>query len=193
MYNLLPFVKKFEEDVLGRMVFDVSHALDFNLDSRPIDEMLSEAERTDLGLRLKKEHLFVHLCCHHYREASHASWIMLGKDLNLIKFCDVREFIISEMDEKEIHNAIEFAKKYGLEKAVYFTIYFVKEIYHDGYEDEILKRLSITDTRFLYQYGENEYDEVQTRKKDFWTSLFAENNIDELTEKPKYDSLIEIK
>ena len=192
LYNLLPYRKKFEEDVFECMVFDISHSLDYSLDGRPVDEMISNANNNEGKLTLKPEHFFIHLCCHHYREASHASWIMMGKDLNLIKFCDVREFIINKMNEDNIEAAINFAKKYDLEKAVYFTIYFVKEIYNDGYEDKILDKLEIDDLEFLYQYGENEFDEIKTRKKDFWTSLFSETNIDEITEKPKYNGIVEL-
>lgn len=190
MYNLLPYVKKFGDIALDCMVFDISHSLDFSLNEKPIDEMISNAENHNGMLYLKPEHFFVHMCCHHYREASHASWIMLGNDLNLIKFCDVREYVLNNMNEDSIRNAILFAQKYGLEKAIYFTIYFLKEIYCDGYEDGILNSLGIVDTEFLYQYGENEYDKIKTRKKDFWTSLFSENNIDEISEKPKYTDVI---
>lgn len=190
MYNLLPYVKVFEDIDMGCMFFDISHSLDFSLDGAPIDEMITMAERSDGFLTLRPEHFFVHMCCHHYREASHASWIMLGNDLNLIKFCDVREYVMNVMSSENIEKAIQFSKKHHLEKAVYFTVYFLKEIYNDGYEDEILKSLGIDDLAFLYQFGENEFDEIQTRKKDFWTSLFSENNIDEITIDPKYNRII---
>lgn len=94
------------------------------------------------------------------------------------------------MKHDDILEAINFAKKHNLQKAVYFTIYFVKEIYNTGFEDEILNSLDISDESFLYEYGENEYDEVKTRKKDFWTSLFDRNNKDEIQELPKYTAIL---
>lgn len=190
MYNLLPYIKVDHSNPNNTVFFDLSFALDFSLNANPIDEMLNMSVANEKGIELLPEHFLVHICCHHYREASNVAWIMLGKDLNLIKFCDVREFIVQKMDAGSISKAIEFAKKYGLEKAMYFTIYFTREIYNDGYETEILKSLDIEDEAFLYQFGEKDYDELQTRKKDFWTSLFSDNNKDEIVQEPKYKNLI---
>ena len=190
MYSLLPYIK-IDNDIPKRtVIFDLSFALDFSLNTKPVEEMLDMALQTENGLELLPEHFLVHMCCHHYREASNVAWIMIGKDLNLIKFCDVREFILQKMNTASIAKAIQFAKNYNLEKALYFTIYFTREIYNDGYETEILKSLDIEDETFLYQFGEKDYDELQTRKKDFWTSLFSDNNRDELSQAPKYESLM---
>lgn len=190
MYNLLPYIKIDHNNPNNIVFFDLSFALDFSLNSVPIDEMLDMAISTEKGIELLPEHFLIHICCHHYREASNVAWIMLGKDFNLIKFCDVREFILQKMDSDSITKAIQFAKKHGLEKAIYFTIYFIREIYNDGYETEILESLGIEDEAFLYQFGEKDYGKLQTRKKDFWTSLFSDNNKDEIVQEPKYKSLI---
>ena len=191
MYNLLPYIKINNDIPKRTVIFDLSHALDFTLDALPVGEMLALSIPGNKSLELLPAHFFVHLCCHHYREASNVAWILIGKDLNLIKFCDVREFVLRKMDSNSIQAAIQFAKKYRLEKALYFTIYFTREIYNDGYETEILKALDIDDESFLYQFGEKDYNELQTRKKDFWTSLFSDNNRDEITAAPKYENLIE--
>lgn len=189
MYNLLPYVKVLDNPLLQTVIFDVSHSLDFSLNRLPIKEMIEQADFSDRIPCLSPEHFFVHMCCHHYREASHASWIMIGNDLNLIKFCDVREFILKKMDEATIQRAIQFAKRHNLEKAVYFTMYFVREIYQDGYETDILEQLDIEDESFLYEFGENEYEEVKVRKKDFWNSLFSDSNIDEIESLPSFVEL----
>ena len=190
MYNLLPYIKISDNAINTPIIFDFSFALDFSLDTRPIEEMLTLATKINDSLQLKPEHFLIHMCCHHYREASNVAWIMIGKDLNLIKFCDVREFILQKMNSSSINEAIKFAKKFNLEKAFYFTVYFIREIYNDGYETEILNMLGIKDETFLYQFGEKDYNELQTRKKDFWTSIFSDNNRDEISQTPKYDGLI---
>ncbi len=189
MYNLLPYVKVVDNPALKTVMFDISHSLDFSLDKAPVEEMIQNADFSKDIPCLAPEHFFIHMCCHHYREASNASWIMIGNDLNLIKFCDVREFILHKMDDDTMERAIQFAKKHNLEKAVYFTMYLIREIYNDGYETDILNKLDIDDESFLYEYGENEYEEVKVRKKDFWTSLFSENNIDEIDTLPSFVSL----
>jgi len=185
MYNLLPYIKINNDTPSRTIIFDFSFALDFSLDTSPVVEMLDFALASEFGVELLPEYFFVHMCCHHYREASNVAWILIGKDLNLMKFCDVREFVLQKMDPCSIAKAINFAKKHGLEKAVYFTMYFVREIYNDGYETEMLESLGIDDESFLYQFGEKDYDELQTRKKDFWSSIFSDDNIDEITLAPK--------
>lgn len=190
MYNLMPYIKLNDDVPNKTVVFDLSFALDFSLYVEPVNEMLDMAIEADTKLTLRPEHFLMHMCCHHYREASNTAWIMLGEDLHLIKFCDVREFILQKMNSDSIAKTIQFAKKYNLEKALYFTIFFTREIYRDGYETDILTSLNINDEEFMYQFGEKDYDEVQTRKKDFWTSLFSENNKDEIAQQPKYNNLI---
>lgn len=191
MYNLLPYIKINNDIPRKTVIFDLSFSLDFSLNTSPVNEMLDCAVEKENKLELLPEHFFIHMCCHHYREASNVAWILIGKDLNLIKFCDVREFVLQKMDNCSIQNAILFAKKYGIEKAVYFTIYFVREIYNDGYETDILNSLDIKDEKFLYEFGMNDYDEIHVRKKDFWSSLFLEDNKDEIVKAAKYKKLID--
>jgi hypothetical protein len=190
MYNLLPYVKFGSNIPNNAVIFDLSFALDFTLNTAIVDEMIDLADIMDGKIWLKPEHYFIHLCCHHYREASHTEWIRIGKDLTLMKFCDTREFIRNKMNSKNLDNALRFTKQYNCQKAVYFTVYFLREIYDDGYENEILSSLNINDDSYLYEFGENEFETTKRRKKDFWTSLFSDTNEDEITESPKYDSLL---
>ena len=190
MYNLLPYRKSIEDTVEEIIIFDYSHSLDFGLDTKPVEEMIANSFYMGNSWCLLAEHFFVHMCCHHYREASHTEWIRLGKDLNLIKFCDVREFALQKMNQESMEKAINFAKKYNLNKALYFTLYFLREIYGDGYETELLEKLEVEDPSFVFEFGENEYEHIQIRKKSFWNSFFDENNMEELNGNTKYDSLL---
>ena len=190
MYNLLPYVKTIEVPLESQIEFDFSHALDFSLDIQPVEEMINNSF-IEGGIRqLKPEHFFVHMCCHHYREASHTEWIRLGKDLNLIKFCDVRAFVMNKMDKRSMNAALKFAAKHKVERAVYFTLHFLEIIYNDGYERAVLQQLNIEDEDFIYLFGENEYVETKRRKKAFWNSFFDPDNTEELAEKTKYDELM---
>lgn len=188
MYNLLPYVKPSKEVTNSFIMFDFSFALDFSLDLKPVEEMIQNSVMVNEKKQLLPEHFFVHMCCHHYREASHIEWIRIGKDLTIMKFCDVRSFVLTKMDKESMNRAVEFAKKNGLEKAIYFTLYFLKVMYNDGYEDEVLSQLNINDTEFLFKFSEDGKTLSNTRKKDFWSSIFNENNRDEIVDsKPTYD------
>ena len=167
MYNLLRYIKLNHDVPIQTVICDYSFALDLSLSTKPIEEMLEMASQNNIGLELQPEHYFIHLCCNNYNDTTNVVWILNGSDINLIKYCDVREFVLQKMNTDSINKAIIFAKKYGFEKAVYFTIYFTRDIYNDVYETGILNSLSIEDEAFLYQFGEKDYGKPQKRKKIF--------------------------
>lgn len=190
MNSMHPFKKVVDCEYTKFLEFDFSFSLDFELKTEPVDVMVSRAKRGNNFLQLKPSDFFIHQCCHHYKEASNTAWVIFNSDINLIKFCDVREFIIREMNAKEFDDAISFAKEYGFEKAVYFTLFYLKIIYDDNYEEELLERLEIKDTSFLNKFGERDYDNPMVWKKDFWQRMFYSNQ-DELIEKPKFDGFVD--
>lgn len=174
MNNLMPFQKTTPIKSLPTVIFDFSFALDLSKDESAVKEMINNAD----GEYLRKAHFFVHLCAHLYKEATNAIWILETTDLNLIKFCDVREYIM-QMGRDDINEAVLFAQKYGFSKAVYYTCHYLQEIYNEDYS-EILKQFKLEDYSFLNQYGEADFGENSYWKKDFLDRLFAANNMDEL-------------
>ena len=190
MYNLLPYVKLISDPIDMQMIFDFSHALDFSLDAKPVQEMIESSYLDGKIRKLLPEHFFVHMCCHHYREASHVEWLRIGQDLNLIKFCDIREFIINELTDTQMEKAISFSKKHNVEKAVYFVLHFLNIIYCDGYEERWMQQLEIKNDDYVYMFGESEGQKVLTRQKEFWDSFFDINNSDEIISKPHYDDIV---
>lgn len=188
MYNLLPFTKPGEVVDHSFIVFDLSFALDFSLDTTPVEEMIECSIEANGKKQLLPEHFFVHMCCHHYREASHIEWIRIGKDLTVMKFCDVHSFVKMKMNRDTLNKAVLFAKKHGLEKAVYFTVYCLDILYHDGYELDVLEQLEIEDKEFLFKFSDDGRTLNNVRKKDLWASIFSEDNRDEINNsKPTYD------
>ena len=109
----------------------------------------------------------------------------MAKDLNLIKFCDIREYMLHYVNEAEKNEAIRFSKDYCLEKSIYFAMYYLNLIYSDGYENQIMDNLNIQDKQFLNSFGEGKNDE-SFFKRNFWERFFSCNNKDELTSKPSF-------
>jgi hypothetical protein len=188
MNNLYPFKKICNSEYVDFTEFDFSFSLDLDLNIEAVETMVnrSSIRKSDTYKSLKICDFFVQLCCHLYKEASNAMWVALGKDLNLIKFCDVREFVINFMDDAAKNEAVEFALKYGFQKALYFTVFYLREIYCDGYETELIDSLNVKDTDFLNSFGKKDFGENIAWKKSFWQRLFAETNEDELMIEPKY-------
>ncbi|MCD1258892.1 nucleotidyltransferase family protein [Paenibacillus athensensis] len=193
MNNLLPFLKLHDSEYAPVTQIDFSFSLDLELQKEPVEIMITGAVKdADSGFHyLNPAHFFIHQCCHHYKEASNASWVALNSDLNLIKFCDVREYILRFMNEEQLRNAVAFAKDTGLEKAVYFTLYYLKEIFDDGYEEQLLQEFEFSDTSFLYTYGQKDYGHTVAWKKGFWERLFSDTNKDELQKDAKYAAILQ--
>ncbi|MCL2261927.1 MAG: nucleotidyltransferase family protein [Defluviitaleaceae bacterium] len=188
MNNLHPFLKVQDSEYVKFTGIDFCHSLDLELDTAPVETMLTRTikYKDDEYRTLNICDFFIHLCCHLYKEATNTMWVYRGSDINLIKFCDVREFILHFMNKETKKEAVDFAIKYNLQKAIYFTIYYLREIYNDGYEFEMLQSLNITDEGFLNNFGEKDYGESAVWKKTFWQRLFSISNEDELKEAPKY-------
>ncbi|MEX3616920.1 nucleotidyltransferase family protein [Paenibacillus glucanolyticus] len=192
MNNLLPFLKLQDSQYAEITQFDFSYSLDLDLLNEPVEYMLSRTRAFENDMYyLNEADFFLHQCCHHYKEASNASWVALNSDLNLIKFCDVREYILQFMNEDHLKDAVELAKRFGLQEAVYFTLFYLKEIYNDGYEDTYLNSFTFEDVNFLYSYGKKDYGFTVEWKKDFWDRLFSDTNKDELVENAKYANIVE--
>lgn len=186
MNSLYPFRKIIDSPFAKTVDIDFSFALDFNKDEKPVFEMMNAGTQfRDGEIILQPYHFFIHQCCHHYKEASNAAWILKGSDFNLIKFCDVREYILKFMTSEDFELAISFANKYGFSEAVYFVLYYLKEIFNDGYEDKYFSQLKCN-PNFIKFFGKNDFSSEIQWKKTFWERVFADNNKDEIDYDAKF-------
>ena len=129
---------------------------------------ITSASQCTLGMVLvspKKGHTVIVVEAH---EAKHSSSISRAKDINMIKLCDIREYVLKFMTESDLNAAAIFAKKYNLEKAIYYTLYYLNEVYCDSYEVIIMKLLNVNDDNFFNTFGDSTLSDTQQFKKDFW-------------------------
>lgn len=188
MNNLPPFLKASESPYVDFYKFDFSFNLYPKLNVQPVPEMLSRAEYSGQNVYfLRNSDFFIHLCCHLHKEATKSEWIHINGDINFIKFCDVREFVLNKMNEEKFNEAALFADKYNLREAIYFTIYYLKVLYNDGYEDKILEKFNIEDKSFLNQYIDSYNNEKVEWSKDFWERLTSDSNKDALAKQSSFN------
>ncbi len=185
MSNLHPFVKQTNNANFPFYKFDFRFSLDDSLNKDPVNEIIDSYIETK---SFRPAHALVHLCTHFYNEAKYTLGLYACKDLNLIKLCDIREYILQCMSPESLLETIDFTKKYNLQRHVYYTIYCLELIYDDGYERDLLNMLDITDTGFINTFGDNTKNENMTFKKSFWERLFSCDNSEELDCIPKYFS-----
>ena len=182
MSNIYPYTQKSNSDLFPVFKIDLRFALDDRLDESPVCEMIEYHSQHG---KLPSHYYLLHLCTHFYNEAKYTAGILYGKDLNLIKMCDIREYVLAHREENVLPEVIELAKRFSCEKAIYYTMHILSQVYHDGYEQEVMDLLDIEDTTFLNTFGDSTLTDTQTFKKGFWERFFACGNFDELTETPK--------
>lgn len=190
MNNMAPFHKLTNNNWCQTLSIDCCFSFQYDMDEKSMQRVRDRGILKNGKWELDKIDMFLHLCCHLYKEASNASWILLGNELNLIKFCDLREFIILKMKDDDLKQAIERAQIYNCKEAVYFSIYYLEEIYRDHMFDDYISKIELSNTEFLHSYGQREFGEAQIWKKDFIDRLFMDN-MDELETKKVFFNLVE--
>lgn len=188
MSNLHPYYKLSDKVAFPYFKLDFRYALDDTLNKEPINEIVNSKIKNGYTMA---SHYLIHLCTHFYDEAKHTASIAVYKDLNLIKLCDIREFIITHITNEDYKQAIDFSIRHKLERALYYTMYCLSEVYNDGFENEIMNELQIKDTSFLTLFGENTKNEKYNFSKSFWERFFSCGNYDELREIPKHFEILD--
>lgn len=173
--NEHPYVKPSGTDVFMSFGVDFRFALGYERKCAPINDMIQCFE--DKGC-VPDSYYLLHLCVHFYEEAKQGVDILLGKDINMIKLCDIREYILRNKVRKE--EFIELCFKYELREEIYLALYYLKMVYGDGYEDEWMESLRIENDDFLNNYGTRIKEENVVFKKGFWERFFSCCNLDEI-------------
>ncbi|MEH7793190.1 nucleotidyltransferase domain-containing protein [Bacillus safensis] len=187
--NLYSHIKRSGEDFLKVHRVDFSYDVELKKNYEATNALLDAAEekpffQTDVYL-LQPLDFLIHLAFHLYKEATNVQYVYLHADLNLIKFCDVREYVMfaEEQNQLDWHALQERAKELGAEKALFYTFTFLDLLYQTNYIDE-LKQLDMSDQSFLEAYGENDFGSSKIWKKSFIERFFSLDNRDELEKEP---------
>lgn len=183
--NLYPFVRKENDTTLPCVRIDFSFDADKRRNYSTTKGLLENAfQSTILDVmtwQLNPIDFLIHISIHLYKEATNIEWLEYFTDLNLIKFCDVREFTMSNLHLIDWDKLIERSKDLEAEKALFYSFYYVKYIFEDNFCDEVLNRLHHIDESIVNQYGELDYQCAKFWKNDFETRLFNLSNESELS------------
>lgn len=179
MNNSYPFRREIGNVFCERVNFDFCFGIEKN-NRKIVSDMLGRMYRKN---QLNNYDFFIHLCAHLYKEAVNDMWIWSGSDINLVKFTDVREFSMKYMSVEDFFRAINLAREEGgnILKSIHFTMYYLKEIFDDGYEEDVINYCNIDNEEYLEYFNED-----TKFKKNFWERLFAYSNVDELKMEPQY-------
>ena len=175
--EMAPFVKIVNKKTLEAVNVDIN----FSLDWRPkgcedaVNHFLKERVLIPVGndfsiFSLNKEHLFIHLCIHFYKDAALIDIIKKRKILDLYKFVDIYTFIHTYFKEINPQKIFEDSVKFGFDKHVFFTLTYIIKIFPD-----ILK---IKNVNILYE----KYSYIKT---DIMKVIFDQYNPEVIMESKK--------
>lgn len=173
--NEHPYVKHSGTELFLSFGVDFRFALGYERKCEPVNDLVTCF--IEKGF-VPSCYYLLHLCVHFYEEAKQGVDILLGKDINMIKLCDIREFILCNnvnMDE-----FIELCFRYGLRNEAYLALYYIKMIFEDAYVDIWLRALKIEDDSFVYKFGTQVGEDNTVFKKGFWERFFSCCNLDEI-------------
>lgn len=148
--EMAPFVKIINKTTIKTIDVDVNFSLDWKpvCSNGAVDHFLEERVLIPVDnnfsiYSLKKEHLFIHLCSHLYKDSVLLDLVKKRKVLDLYKFVDIYAFIQKYFKQINIEKIFEDSVKYGFDKHVFFTLNYITRIF-----PEIL---AINNVDMLYQ------------------------------------------
>jgi hypothetical protein len=156
MFNLPPFIKTISSKYLDSLSLDFTHGFSYFSENNNYNDVLSKGEVVGKYYTLDKFDFFIHLCAHLHKEASNEVWIERGQGINLIKYCDVREFFLKKIFESDYDKLIERAYAINAIKPLYYAIYYTNMIYQDIQMNNFINKIKIDDKEYfneIYRQG----------------------------------------
>lgn len=175
--NLHPHMKRVDNGFAKYVGVDFSYDVDLTrtfIASGGLQQGACIKELYGIPARcLETVDFLIHLTIHLYKEASHEKWVRIDQDINLIKFCDVREYILAHLRELEWHIVAARAKELASEEAMYYALYYLKIIFNDPFIDMVQGYLSIKGEDILKRYVALEGGQTSTWQKSFFDRFFS--------------------
>ena len=173
--NTVPtYIKKIDNnDFIDFLEIDFSYSFDLRKDVSIAESVFANS----IGCEMNKIDFVVHLCSHLYKEAENDIWIEAKADLNLIKFCDIRESL-KKFTYKEVDSLIKRSIELKCWDAVIYCSYYLSILYGEDYARIISKFKAMG-----YELAETKYDKLdysKESKEHFWKRIFAYDNTKEL-------------
>lgn len=176
--EMAPFVKIVNEKTIRTIDVDVNFSLDWKPDGsdEAVNYFLNErvlipVDNSFSIYSLKKEHLFIHLCIHFYKDAALIDIVKKRKVLDLYKFVDIYTFIQTYFEKINSEKIFDDSVKYGFDRHVFFALNYIIEVFPDI--------LTIKNVDVLYQ----KYNYINA---DVMTLIFDQYN-SEIKMKDKSD------
>ncbi len=179
----VPFVKEVNLPGLKYLEIDVNFSLDFKPESGTeeksiVSEFLNCTEPLILNQihTLKKSYFLMHLCAHLYKEATVISWVNMGRDISLYKYCDIYLFLKEFLNEEFLTDTANDINRLKLNKECYYTLFNTKLLFNiknNKLLDELLKKIKPENTEFMNCISDPENRKTYTYNMDYKNWVFC--------------------
>lgn len=184
----VPFVKEVNLPGLKFLEIDVNFSLGFRpgVDEQVVCDFLKRTQPMILNTiaTLDKTDFLMHLCAHLYKEATVMSWVEMGRDISLYKYCDIYLFLHKFMDDEFAKELIQRVKDVGLSKECYYALNYAKKLFEidDAALDMLLKGIQPTDLSFMTQVLEPQTGKVYSYNMEYKDWVFCSDRKGKLYE-----------
>jgi len=103
---------------------------------------------------LNHTYAFLQLCYHFYKDTVYEVKRTEREDYCLIKFCDIREYILKFRKEIDWDEFIFIINHYDLGKQIYYTLFLVSSFYDDLEIDNVMVKIAANQTISFPNWGE---------------------------------------
>jgi len=153
----VPFVKEINYPGMKYLEVDVNFSLGFRpgMDESIVRNFLNHTQPlilTEIST-LDDTDFLLHLCAHLYKEATVLSWVEMGRDISLYKYCDIYVYLNQYMNDAYATKLVRRVKEVGLHKECYYTLYYAKELFciQNQFVDKVLEKIRPDDLSFMNQ------------------------------------------
>lgn len=167
LFNIRPYRKALGLECIDAVTIDVTYGLTFNDKDSLNSEVLKSGQVIGIHWTLAHVDFLIHLCTHLFKEATTKLWEFIGQDINIIKFCDIREYI----HKLGVESFATVLSQRAAELDVHNEVSFALSLTASVYEDKDILELSKTLSPFDDFYAENlvsiERDKGSAEKREF--------------------------
>lgn len=176
-HEIAPFVRINEKGITHVSALDVNFKLSAKDDLETTELLLESvcvSEKNGISIkRLEWDYFMIQLASHLYREARLATKIMSGADMHYYKFYDFYMMLTSENVELNWNHIIEIAKETKQERAIYYAMYCIDQLFPGIFDISILDELHLSDYSFVDEYiGRQNDNDIYHWKKSFRERFF---------------------
>lgn len=184
----VPFVKDVDLPGMKYLEIDVNFSLGFRpgVDEQVVCDFLNRTQPIILNAisTLDKTDFLMHLCAHLYKEATIMSWVEMGRDISLYKYCDIYLFLQRFLDEELAAELIRRINGVGLSKECYYALYHAKTLFDIENEnlDRLLSEIRPADLSFMTQVLEPQTGKVYSYEMSYRDWVFCSDRKGKLYE-----------